>query len=162
MNKKKLAIIIALILGVVAILSVIICVGVIRSSGLIDGMTQSPKEIEEMMAFAKAHDQQGCLIEALKRSQTCAQDASSLACQQRHKSFLNGCVKNAAPSPTLCKGTPTPADGVTQAPAILEAYTKATCARLGYDATPSCTQLAQLVALECQMSRIDAQNKAAE
>ena len=161
MNKKKVAIIIALILGIAAIVSVIICVGVIRSSGLV-GMGQSPKELEEMMTFAKANDQRGCLIEALKRSRTCDQDASSLACQQRQKSFLNGCIKNAAPSPTLCKGTPTPADGVTQAPAILEAYTKATCAQLGYDATTSCTPLVQIVALECQMSRIDAQNKAAE
>jgi len=158
-KKKKIGITIAATIAAATLLSVIICVGVLRYSGIFGSMGQGPEGLEETLAFAKANDQQGCLVEALKRSKGCAQEAAALDCQQGHKRFLHRCIKNAAPSPTLCQGTPTPADGVAKAPAILEAYTGATCERLGHKDDLACAQLVQLVALECQLSRIQAKDQ---
>jgi hypothetical protein len=103
--------IVLVVLGVVFLLGML-AVGVCVFSGVfwfkenVPAMREAGERAQgEATQFAVGHTQSECVDEGLRRHDNCGA-GMALVCRTEVRLFLDGCLRQATPSPGLCEGVP--------------------------------------------------------
>jgi len=121
----------------IAIVVVVVVLVAANKDKIVEGGKQG---IEEGEAFGKAHAQNDCVTEAVRRNAAC----SGVFCEAGVNIFVNACLNAAAPEAATCAGVPEPTE-------IFKAvaWEKDRCTEAGRKGSEPCRRLMQAVLTYC-------------
>jgi hypothetical protein len=138
-------------LAVLFVLSVVGCIvfGVLGASMLQQWgsgvMEQGQQADADARAFAAGHDQEACIVDALRRDDLCG--GTSFACEITAGVFLQRCLENATPVAGLCDDVPPAREIIRSAQ-----WTTQTCEARGHAHSQECTRLLPAIQRYCDAS----------